>query len=347
VAEALDQAFERVRADGLTMEVEADAARFVIFSDQHKGARNGADDFQLCERAYNAALAYYYEFNYHLVELGDVEELWEERAPAVLRTYAHSTELAARFHKAGRYLRVWGNHDDHWSSAASVRRNLGPVFGETLVVHEGVRVILNRGGEMLGELFLVHGHQGTKMSDRWTRLARIPVRVVWRPLQRLFKVSLNTPAKDWDLRERHNLALYSWAAERQGLVLIAGHTHRPVFLSRTLAARLQEELALAREQAAADPGNPSLVAAVARLSARLEWARAQDGSEPGREGEASAAVRRPCYFNSGCCSFMDGDITGLEIADGMIRLVRWPDDHDHPAGQVLAELSLDKVFARL
>src|SRR5215211_2783982 len=31
----------------------------------------------------------------------------------------------------------------------------------------------------------------------------------------------------------------------------------------------------------------------------------------------------PCFFNTGCCSFGDGDITGLELADGEIRLVRW------------------------
>ena len=35
-------------------------------------------------------------------------------------------------------------------------------------------------------------------------------------------------------------------------------------------------------------------------------------------------VAPPCYFNTGCCSFPDGDVTGLEIADRQIRLVRWP-----------------------
>ena len=33
--------------------------RFIIFSDQHKGARNGADDFMACEGTYAAALDYY------------------------------------------------------------------------------------------------------------------------------------------------------------------------------------------------------------------------------------------------------------------------------------------------
>ncbi len=37
-----------------------------------------------------------------------------------------------------------------------------------------------------------------------------------------------------------------------------------------------------------------------------------------------------CYFNTGCCSFDDGDCTGLEIAEGKTRLVRWPDDDGNP-----------------
>jgi hypothetical protein len=32
---------------------------------------------------------------------------------------------------------------------------------------------------------------------------------------------------------------------------------------------------------------------------------------------------KPTYFNSGCCCFEDGTITGIEIAGGNIRLVKW------------------------
>ena len=43
-----------------------------------------------------------------------------------------------------------------------------------------------------------------------------------------------------------------------------------------------------------------------------------------RRPDEVLTVSPPCYFNTGCCSFPDGDITGLEIADGQVRLVRWP-----------------------
>jgi hypothetical protein len=32
---------------------------------------------------------------------------------------------------------------------------------------------------------------------------------------------------------------------------------------------------------------------------------------------------KPTYFNSGCCCFSDGDIHGIEIEDGSIRLIKW------------------------
>jgi hypothetical protein len=35
--------------------------KFIIFSDMHKGAKNGADDFAVCEPAYTTALDYYYQ----------------------------------------------------------------------------------------------------------------------------------------------------------------------------------------------------------------------------------------------------------------------------------------------
>jgi hypothetical protein len=31
----------------------------------------------------------------------------------------------------------------------------------------------------------------------------------------------------------------------------------------------------------------------------------------------------PSYFNSGCCCYSDGDITGIEITDGHIALIKW------------------------
>jgi len=333
VLKALDAALDRA-ADEPALPCDVAAARFIIFSDHHKGARNHADDFRKCERAYNAALAYYFERGYSLIELGDVEELWEERPRPVLKTYRHTLELTAAFHAAGRYHRVFGNHDDLWSFEGKVESLLGPLF-PGLAVRESIRLNVQDGDRHLGIIFLVHGHQGTTASDKLGAFARLPVRYIWRPIQRLFKVSLNTPATDWRLREGHNRALYEWAARQSQLVLIAGHTHRPVFEAGTLAQELTAKLEAARTTVASD---------APALAARLEWTRAQGDEVTGAEGTLPAL--RACYFNAGCCAYQDGDITGLEIANGAISLIRWPDDQERPLPQVLDQpIALHRLFA--
>jgi predicted phosphodiesterase len=342
VGAALDLALAAAR-EGNALRFDVARDRCIIFSDQHRGARNGADDFRWSERAYNAALAKYHTLGHTLIVLGDGEELWQERAGVVVDAYRHTLELEARFHRDGRYLRVWGNHDDAWSSPLLVRHYLEPVYGPPgLEVREHLLLRMMDGEEDLGTLFLLHGHQGTGTSDRWSRLARIPVRYVWRNVQRATGYGWSTPATEWRLRARHNIALYSWAARQPGLVLIAGHTHRPVFKSKSHADQVQAELAAAEADLAAAPEDRGLRETVANLAAELEWVRARENQRPGPEGVTEMEV--PCYFNTGCCSFRNGHITGIELAEGEIRLIRWPDDDDRPRERVLARAPLREVL---
>jgi predicted phosphodiesterase len=329
------------RSYGLALElknelaVELDTARFVIFSDQHRGARDSADDFERCEKIYSTALQHYLDSGYTLIVLGDAEELWKYRPRPVVDSYADSLRREAEFHKRQRYVKISGNHDDFWERSSTVEQLLGPLFGPDLIVRKNLRLLFRRGQQQVGELFLVHGHQGDYLSDQAGKVARLFVRYVWRPIQRITKIGLNTPAKDTELSGEHNIAMYRWAKQQKKLALIAGHTHEPVFESQNHLARLEARLASA--QAAGDRER-----AVA-LSAELERRRA-----PGGAGALRAfAGTRPCYFNTGCCAFNDGDITGIEIADEAIRLVRWPDDDGRPGAKVLQEARLPEVFSSL
>jgi predicted phosphodiesterase len=49
---------------------------------------------------------------------------------------------------------------------------------------------------------------------------------------------------------------------------------------------------------------------------------------------------KPSYFNTGCCCFNDGDITGIEIADGYIRLIKWYDEGNQSFRRVLEEKTI-------
>src|SRR5215211_5273283 len=189
ISAALDAAFKRSLEQELAegeLVLDIHNTKFVIFSDHHKGNRDGADDFRVCERAYNAALAYYYRLGYTLLVMGDVEELWEEWPESVLKAYSHTLELEGKFHQDGRYLRFWGNHDDAWSHPDLVAQLLAPALGagplkvrETLILH------VRDGEEEVGRLFLVHGHQGTLDSDRIAPISKFFVRYIWRPIQRI------------------------------------------------------------------------------------------------------------------------------------------------------------------
>jgi predicted phosphodiesterase len=347
IQRALDAAFERAleqeQKEGPAV-LELRLAKLIVFSDQHKGIRDAADDFRMCERAYNAALAYYHRLGYTLAVLGDVEELWEEWPQSVVKAYPHTLELEGNFHRDGRYLRFWGNHDDAWSHTDLVEQWLIPALGGSpLLVRETLILHVRDGEEELGRIFLLHGHQGTFSSDTIAPLSKFAARYFWRPLQRIFKIKVNTPATDFRLRYAHERAMYAWSEAQQKLVLIAGHTHRPVFKSESEEEIARKTLQAAEAKLAQDPENVRLQRDVAELAADLEWVLAQNRISP--RNLPLIEFKKPSYFNSGCCAFLDGDVTGLEFSDGEVRLVRWPDDEDRPLPQVLAQAKLRDVFA--
>lgn len=54
---------------------------------------------------------------------------------------------------------------------------------------------------------------------------------------------------------------------------------------------------------------------------------------------------KPNYFNSGCCCFSDGDITGIEIAGGKIMLIKWEyNEQNIPARIVLEETDFETLL---
>jgi hypothetical protein len=294
-------------------------------------------------------LGYYLEAGYRLFVLGDAEELWEEHAEEVIDRYGAVLELEASFNRGANGLeRFYGNHDDQWASPRQVAKHLRGVFGD-IRVREALCLRADRPGRAPATLFFVHGHQGTADSDRWRWLSRLFVRHIWRPLQRRTGFSATTPARDYALRAKHDRAMLEWArTHTPRLVLIAGHTHRPVFARSAPdppPTRPIVELEGALERAV-EAGDRETAAAV---RAELEYARAGV-----RRPEDAVEVAPPCYFNTGCCSFPDGDVTGLEIADGELRLVRWPGNlHElrregegvEVHRRILATERLEQIFA--
>jgi predicted phosphodiesterase len=333
IAHALSRVLDDPATPRRPLDVHA-PHRYAILSDQHKGARDKADAFRQCESAYTAALTHYRDRGFTLILLGDVEELWEQGFAEVAQHYGALLELEGSF-GARRYIRIFGNHDDDRMDAGRVAAELAhhvPVPA----VHEGLRFDVTRGDAVLGTVLLVHGHQGTFFSHRARGMSRFFMRL-WRPLQRAFGLQIRTPSTDPCLRAAHDRAMYAWAVAQQKVVLIAGHTHRPVWSSRTHLQKLEAE----REALLAEPDPPP-----PRTGRRLEdldgWIARRRREHPPCDDTVKT---RPVYFNTGCCIFDDGDITGMEIEDGVLRLVKWPAGGTEPKA-VLEEERLEAVLSR-
>lgn len=302
--------------------IEISELRAVVLSDHHRGQGDGADDFRRCEEAYCAALGWYLEEDFELWLLGDVEELWENRPGQVLDRYDHVLQLERQF--GARLQRFFGNHDMAWKRKRNVKRFLDdhlPAAPKT-EVREALKVVLTDEGEPLGTLFFVHGHQGTIDSGNLlvVPVSRFVVRFGWGTLQRSRGFANTSPATDAVLRGKHDLAMAAWADNHpERVVLVAGHTHHPVFPGTT-PPNVEEQAAKAEaEYQSALSSNTNIPGArAARELARIRALRIESYDPP--------VLKRPSYFNTGCCSFGDGDLTGLEFSEGKVRLVRWLED---------------------
>ncbi|KAF0144344.1 MAG: hypothetical protein FD156_1895 [Nitrospirae bacterium] len=305
IDKGLNDTYESIKDNRESFDFAKD--NIIIFSDQHRGARDGADDFLGCEKAYNASLGYYLETGYTLIILGDAEDLWECRPGPVVKAYKDTLSLEAEFLKQNRYYRIYGNHDDYWEKKGAIDKYLMPeITTQSTPIYRGM-IIFHNGNPLGVKILLVHGHQGTFDSDQLGPISKVLVRYGWRNIQRLLKIRSTTPAKDASLKSMHDMAMYSWALDRckngDKLILIAGHTHLPVFASRNYVGKieselktLQDDLLKLRTKGGADVDD--LVRKVAEKRAELEFIKAK--------GESSGiSMEKPCYFNTGCCSYSD------------------------------------------
>jgi predicted phosphodiesterase len=336
VFSSLSRLLEKVQSSpgkkGFVIPFPVDNGKFIILSDQHKGRKNGADDFASAEPAYLAALDYYFGEKYHLICLGDSEELWENTLLQVRKHNTVSFEAERKFATTNRFTKIFGNHDLDWEIDPLAPLYLKEIYGVQVAALEAVMLQTTVSNQLLN-IFCTHGHQGDMQSDgNW--FSKFFVAKIWAPLQAYLKINPNTPAYDEHLKTEHNRMMYEWSAEQKNLILVTGHTHQPVFESLTHIERIHRK----RKQALYEH-NPEWAEA---LDLELQWSSRVHN--PVREDYRSM---RPTYFNSGCCCFGDGDITGLEIADGSIRMIKWETTEAKSVRVVLEERKLSDLIKDL
>ena len=310
---------------GIVLPLDLQQSRFIILSDQHKGAKDGSDDFRNAEKNYTQALSYYFDAGYHFISLGDCEELWENLIWSVMAQNRISFEAEKKFVAARRFTKVFGNHDLFCKNDPLSAFYIKKMYGETVPVYEAVilQTILEGNNT---NFFLTHGHQGDGQSDGNPVSAWIVSRI-WAPLQSYLNINPNTPAYHKEMKTTHNRFMYEWSKEANNPVLITGHTHQPVFASLTHLERLYKNLIAAEKE------NKQQL--IEKLKKEIDFRRNE------YEYVATNYMNmRPFYFNTGCCCYNDGDITGIEIADGIIRLVKWKNNEPHSERMPLEEMDL-------
>ena len=315
---------------GQIIKFDAGHEKFIILSDQHKGARDGADNFALAENNYLAALEHYNKNHFHYINLGDSEELWENTFISIKKYNTATFEKEQLFLDRNAFTKIYGNHDLYWDNDPLAQIGLEQIYGQKVKIYEGLILQTEVTNRQLS-IYITHGHQGDLQSDgNW--FSKWFVSDVWGPIEGYLKINPNTPANNDQLKTDHNRMMYEWSEKRENLLLITGHTHQPVFKSLTHLETLYAELDKAK--AVNDIGK------IKALQGEIDKRH--------KKGDIVPVLKdnnyKPCYFNSGCCCFDDGDITGIEIEAGNIRLIRWKyKAHKIPEREVLEECKLDEL----
>lgn len=292
----------------------------VLFSDHHKGDSSAADDFKKNASLYEKALSYYANKCFKLIVLGDNEELWENRYDKILSHYKNIIEKEIEMsiesaHK--KKIRIYGNHDKE----VSLRRFRRFCKRLNMKILDNVEY---REGLCLGEhIFLIHGHQGRFFDDKAWRVSQWAVQIVWKTIQKLFRIGMDGPAENFSIRDDLEFHYYEWAKKNR-VLLICGHTHRAVFGSLTHYDRLQIEIQhLEKILNKTHPQDLEKIKKdIIRLKSQREKMLHRRSGKPPKSFAKSPAWPIPCYFNDGCCGYTNG-ITCVEIERSMIRLIKW------------------------
>lgn len=250
-----------------------DTSKFILFSDCHRGDNGLADDFVKNRNIYEHALKYYLKNDFTYIELGDGDELWENKKfKNIFEAHKNIFGLLVQFQKHNRLHFIYGNHDRAYANPNYVRKNLSrfydkvtgeykTLFESNLMFNESIILEYQNTKQ---ELFLLHGHQAEFMNSVGWKLNRFMVYYFWKPLQVFGIFDPTSPAKNHSELLKVERRIKKWMEQHQNPITIFGHTHRPRFPLPT----------------------------------------------------------EPPLFNDGSCVH-PRSITGLEIENGMITLIKW------------------------
>ncbi|MBN1154244.1 metallophosphoesterase family protein [candidate division KSB1 bacterium] len=289
--------------------------KYVIMSDLHLGDGKGADNFERNEETLLTALNYYKAQGYHIILLGDVEELWQFDLHEIVQRYKNSIYHILSDFKPGKVFRVFGNHDSEWGGLED------PVAPVSYHLYGAPEALL-----IDSDIILLHGHQGDSLAEKRAWISRFWVRLfrIIEPFVRKLGYE-NYAATESQIPKDREKILYQWAKSKK-IILICGHTHRAMFASRCYYRWLVRQIILIKELL---HGEELDEATRRELKILLKHYRKEKRSEKkkGRDIDELDVDQSPlpCYFNTGSGLFKTG-ITLIELEHQKIHLVKWNSD---------------------
>lgn len=210
-------------------------SRYIIFSDCHRGNGTSNDNFLKNQHLYFTALKYYYNLGFTYIELGDGDELWEnKRMSQIIEIHNNVFWLLSLFYQQNRLYLLYGNHDiekrkegysdtvchSYFCTDGQCYKPLFP----GLTFYEGL--ILEDSREKK-RLYLTHGHQADFLNSTLWPLSRFLVRYFWKPLEYFGVLDPTSAAKNYIRKKRTEQKISDFALH-ENMPLLCGHTHRPM-----------------------------------------------------------------------------------------------------------------------
>lgn len=210
-------------------------SKYVLFSDCHRGNGTNNDNFLKNQHLYLAALRHYFVENYTYIELGDGDELWENRKMEQIKEiHSEVFEQLSRFYRENRLYMIYGNHDIVKKSTSFSKKKCASFYCSSKLCSKPLFPGISFYSGLILEnasngrrLYLTHGHQASLLNSTLWPVNRFLVRYIWKPLEQIGILDPTSAAKNYTAKQRTEKKLANWA-EKKGRTLITGHTHRPM-----------------------------------------------------------------------------------------------------------------------
>ncbi len=251
-----------------TETLDTSGQKYAVISDMHLGNKSKADDFAHNQEITRNALIHYKENDYKLILLGDIEEFWQFDLSEIKHHYDDTIYNLIRSYGDENVIRIFGNHDIDWSIMKD------PIRNDQSPGHNPLEALRLKDSAGDARILLIHGHQETLDSDKFSWISRNVVNIYGKTIERIIdfdpapSMTKSMIVKDYE-KDR-----YEWAKNNKRLI-ICGHTHRAIFASLSWVEKLKKDLIrLQTEIQKADTSNDrkeELIDEIYRLGRQIQY----------------------------------------------------------------------------